>query len=35
MMGWGIAIVTQALKLFVINKNWEEKKIENIINKNN
>lgn len=33
MVGWGIAIVLKALRLFVIGSNWEEKEMQKILNK--
>lgn len=35
MLGWGIAIIVHGLKIFAIGNNWEERKINEIINKQN
>ena len=34
MLGWGIGLSLQALKIFGISRDWEEKQIQKILNKN-
>jgi hypothetical protein len=33
MLGWGIGILSHALQVFGIGKNWEEKKIKELMEK--
>jgi len=35
MLGWGIGIAAHAMNVFAIGRNWEEKKIQEILNKEN
>ncbi|KFC24265.1 2TM domain-containing protein [Chryseobacterium sp. FH1] len=35
MLGWGIGVVAHAMNVFAIGKNWEEKKIQEIMSKDN
>ena len=35
MLGWGIGVASHAFQTFGIGKNWEEKKIREIMEKNN
>jgi len=35
MLGWGIGVVSQGMSVFAIGKSWEEKKIKEILEKNN
>ncbi len=35
MLGWGIGLTAHAMNVFAIGKNWEEKKIQEILNKEN
>lgn len=35
MLGWGIGLLAHGMNVFAIGKNWEEKKIQEIMNKDN
>ena len=35
MLGWGIGVAAHGMNVFAIGKNWEEKKIQEIMNKDN
>ena len=32
MLGWGIGVISHAMQVFAVGKNWEEKKIQEILN---
>ena len=32
MLGWGIGVISHAMQVFAVGKNWEEKKIQEIMN---
>ena len=35
MLGWGIGLLAHGMNVFAIGRNWEEKKIQEIMNKDN
>jgi len=35
MLGWGIGVASHGMSVFAIGKSWEEKKIKEILEKNN
>lgn len=35
MLGWGIGVASHAMQVFAVGKNWEEKKIQEIMNQEN